>query len=136
MPLLEQGRLARSTDVLEPSLVGVRSVQEILQPPSTVLSGRLDPRHRTATADDDEALAIVLDCVENVREPPSSIGRTQTLHKIRLSELPWIWLVIPRLVGAGLARPCAGAADTPDRTPQLALEREAHLSHSAALRAE
>lgn len=49
--------------------------------------GRLEVRDRTATPDDGEVLAAVLDRVEDVSEVPGGFSRTHFRHNIRLSDV-------------------------------------------------
>jgi hypothetical protein len=86
VPVLDLERTPNPLDLVDPGCIIRSRSQKLLHrrpPPGT---GRPDPGHCTATADDNERLPARLDRVEKVGKLPCSLGRGHALHKIRLSD--------------------------------------------------
>lgn len=66
--------------------VGAMPPQRFLQRSAGPRKRRPDRRDNPTVADHDERLALGLDAVEHIGEPPGGIGGTELPHKIRLSD--------------------------------------------------
>ena len=78
--------LAKLPQLAGPGIVKSISAKRLLERfPSSTASGT-DGCHRTTVADYDIRLPVTLYVVQNLGEPARSIGGTELLHEIRLSD--------------------------------------------------